>query len=69
MSARCPARKAARKRWPGLKHAQGFFRHELAERLDLRVVPELVFRWDASLETGERISHILDELAKSNDHA
>jgi ribosome-binding factor A len=51
----------------GLRHAAGFFRHELAGRLDLRVVPELIFRWDASLETGERISHILDELAKSND--
>ncbi len=53
----------------GLKHASGFFRHELAARLDLRVVPQLIFRWDASLETGERISHILDELAKSNDDA
>src|SRR5512136_2481240 len=52
----------------GLKHASGYFRHELAERLDLRIVPELIFRWDASLETGERISHILDELAKSDDH-
>jgi len=48
----------------GLAHAKKFFRHELARRIDLRSVPELVFRWDASLETGERISHILDELAK-----
>jgi len=48
----------------GLEHAKRFFRHELAERIDLRIVPELVFRWDATLETGERISRILDELAK-----
>ena len=48
----------------GLEHAKKFFRHELAGRIDLRIVPELVFRWDASLETGERISRILDELAK-----
>ena len=48
----------------GLEHAKKFFRHELARRIDLRIVPELVFRWDASLETGERISRILDELAK-----
>jgi ribosome-binding factor A len=48
----------------GLEHAKKFFRHELASRIDLRIVPELVFRWDASLETGERISRILDELAK-----
>jgi ribosome-binding factor A len=53
----------------GLKHASAFLRHELAGRLDLRVVPQLIFRWDASLETGERISHILDELAKSDDDA
>lgn len=51
----------------GLEHAKGFFRHELAGRLHLRVVPELIFRWDATLETGERISRILDELAKDND--
>lgn len=48
----------------GLEHAKKFFRHELAGRIDLRLVPELVFRWDTSLETGERISRILDELAK-----
>lgn len=52
----------------GLEHAKGFFRRTLADRLDLRIVPELVFRWDASLETGDRISRILDELAESDDH-
>lgn len=51
----------------GLEHAKGFFRHELAARLGLRLVPDLIFRWDASLETGERISHLLDELAKGDD--
>jgi ribosome-binding factor A len=51
----------------GLEHAKGFFRRELASRLDLRVVPDLIFRWDASLETGERISRLLDELAQSDD--
>ena len=48
----------------GLGHAKKYFRHELAGRIELRIVPDLVFRWDASLETGERISRILDELAK-----
>jgi ribosome-binding factor A len=48
----------------GLEHAKGFIRHELAQRLRLRVTPEVIFRWDASLETGERISRILDDLAK-----
>jgi len=52
----------------GLEHAKGFFRHEIATRLDLRIMPELIFRWDASLETGERISRILDDLAKKEEH-
>ena len=51
----------------GLEHAKGFVRHELAQRLNLRVTPELVFRWDTSLETGERISRILDDLTKEHD--
>jgi ribosome-binding factor A len=50
-----------------LEHAKRFFRHELATRIELRAVPDLIFRWDASLETGERISRILDELAQSDD--
>ncbi len=46
----------------GLEHARGFLRRELATRLKLRLVPELIFRWDASLETGDRISRLLDSL-------
>ncbi len=45
-----------------LKHACGYFRRELARRLKLRLVPELSFQWDASLETGDRISRLLDSL-------
>ncbi len=52
-----------------LEHAKGHLRHELAGRIDLRVMPELVFRWDASLETGERISRILDDLESDDDDA
>jgi ribosome-binding factor A len=46
----------------GLEHARGFLRRELAGRLKLRVTPNLSFRWDASLETGDRISRLLDSL-------
>jgi len=52
----------------GLEHAKGFLRRELAGRLDLRIMPELIFRWDASLETGDRISRILDELSQGDDN-
>lgn len=46
----------------GLERARGFLRRELSTRLRLRLVPELTFRWDASLETGDRISRLLDSL-------
>jgi ribosome-binding factor A len=51
----------------GLEHARGFLRRELALRLRLRLVPELTFRWDASLETGDRISRLLDSLEAQPD--
>ncbi len=46
----------------GLEHARGFVRHSLAERMQLRVVPDLHFHWDRSLETGDRISRLLDQI-------
>lgn len=46
----------------GLKSAAGWLRHELSQRLRLRNMPQLVFHYDPSLERGEHIVHILDEL-------
>jgi ribosome-binding factor A len=45
-----------------LKHATGFLRHELASRLTLRFMPELVFKLDTSIQEGARI---LDLIHKS----
>src|SRR5713101_5726877 len=39
----------------GLKNAAGFLRHELATRVTLRYMPELVFKLDTSIEEGARI--------------
>src|SRR5579863_5971189 len=46
----------------GLKHAAGFLRHELASRLTLRYMPELVFKLDTSIEQG---AHVLELIRKS----
>ncbi|MGD8997429.1 MAG: 30S ribosome-binding factor RbfA [Anaerolineae bacterium] len=51
----------------GLRGAAGWLRRELAARLRLRNVPELVFRYDRSVERGERISAILDELGLGDE--
>lgn len=50
-----------------LKEAQGFFRYELGKRLQLRLVPEILFYWDDSLERGDRIFKILSELEESQE--
>lgn len=46
----------------GLDHAHGFLRRGLGQRMQLRVVPNLHFHWDKSLETGDRISRLLDHI-------
>ena len=44
----------------GLQHAAGFLRSELAHRMKLRVVPQLQFKYDESIERGMRISQLID---------
>ena len=50
----------------GLEAARGFLRHGLAERLKLRLVPDLHFHWDKSLETGDRISQLIDQIEEAD---
>jgi ribosome-binding factor A len=45
-----------------LKHAAGFLRHELASRVTLRYMPEIVFRLDTSIEKGSRILEMIREV-------
>ena len=48
----------------GLKAASGFIRSRVAEKINLRVTPELVFELDDSMVYGERIDSILNEIMK-----
>ncbi|HYC45932.1 MAG TPA: 30S ribosome-binding factor RbfA [Burkholderiales bacterium] len=45
----------------GLNRAAGFLRTQLARRMKLRTIPQLDFRYDASVERGVRLSHLIDE--------
>ena len=45
-----------------LKNASGFFRSELAKRLNLRITPQLAFEYDSSMKYGANISEILKSL-------
>ena len=46
----------------GLNKAKGFMRQELGKRLRLRYIPQLAFRYDSSLDYGQKIERILKEL-------
>ena len=50
----------------GLKRAAGFLRSQLAQRLDLRTVPQLDFKYDASVERGAHLSRLIDEAVSSS---
>lgn len=47
-----------------LKKSAGFIRSRIAQDVNLRVTPELVFELDESIEYGERIDSILEEIMK-----
>lgn len=44
----------------GLQHAAGYLRSQLARRIKIRVVPQLHFEYDASVERGIRLSQLID---------
>ena len=45
-----------------MNNAAGYFRSELAKRMDLRTVPELKFIYDNSIEYGQKIEKIIEEI-------
>ena len=45
-----------------LDKAQGFLRSELGRRIRLRQIPELLFKFDTSIEYGSRIEQLLQEI-------
>ena len=50
-----------------LVSASGFFRSELFKRLKLRRIPELSFQWDDSIERGEHLLQLIDQVSSDND--
>ena len=49
-----------------LNHAKSFIRGELSKRIEMRHTPELNFVFDESIEYGNRIENIIDEINKEN---
>jgi ribosome-binding factor A len=51
-----------------LNHAAGFLRHKLGKLMHIRVIPELRFYLDRSLEEGARLSALINEAIASDRH-
>lgn len=58
--------KAKQDTMEGLRSSAGYIRHELAQRLNLRNTPELIFRLDTSIEYGVNMSHRIDEVMEED---
>lgn len=53
-----------------LNKAAGFLRTQMAQRLQLRTVPKLVFRYDESIARGAHLSQLIDQaVAEDRRHA
>lgn len=52
-----------------LRHASDFLRHEMAGRLTLRFMPEIVFKLDSSIEQGSHILSLIREMEKEKTEA
>ncbi len=50
----------------GLERAAGFLRSQLAHSMKLRVMPQLHFVYDTSVERGARLSQLIDEAVASD---
>ena len=50
-----------------LQHTAGYLRRELSHRLKLYTVPDLRFFYDDSIESGIKLSQLIDE-AVADDH-
>lgn len=51
----------------GLRHAAGYFRSELAARIDLRAFPRLRFHWDPTPERADHIERLLASIRSGSD--
>ncbi|MGI9952028.1 30S ribosome-binding factor RbfA [Moorellaceae bacterium AZ2] len=45
-----------------LARATGFVRREIGRRIKLRLTPEIVFKFDESIEHGDRIARLLSRI-------
>jgi ribosome-binding factor A len=50
-----------------LKSAAGHLRSALASKINMRYTPELHFLWDNSIEHGDKIMRLIDEVSQKDN--
>ncbi len=50
----------------GLNNAAGFLRRELGRRIKLRSIPQLHFKYDDSIERGNRLVNLIDQAIEAD---
>lgn len=60
--------KARRDSEAGLKSAIPFMRREIGKQLRLRVVPELIFQYDSSIDYGQHIEKLLKQIHEKDEN-
>ena len=59
---------AAKKRsMEGLDAARGYIRRDIGSRIKIRTTPEVVFKFDASIEKGDKIAGMISKLEKERE--
>lgn len=61
--------KSSREVIAALNHACGYLKHEIAQEVDLRVMPRLRFFWDPTPERADRIDSLLAKLREESEAA
>jgi len=46
----------------GFESAKGFIRREIGERVHLRYIPDIQFKYDMSLEYGQKMEKLLEKI-------
>ncbi len=59
--------KSSREVIAALNHARGYLKYEIAQEVDLRVMPRLRFFWDPTPEKADRIDSLLAQLHQEGE--
>ncbi len=51
----------------GLASCSGYLRGQIGKRLRLRVIPELLFRYDVSLDRAMKIDELIDKIHREDE--